>query len=219
MIKYKWANLLCLVPFFLGLYVALSGDTFYEIEKVIFNISRIISPYADIPMRVITELGSAVGVILIAVIIVVWSASKKHFLDFGLPIALTIIISRIVNVILKYSFDRPRPDFKVFDATESSFPSGHSQNNMAFYIIILLVALMICNNHKKRLILKISLVSLPLLIGLTRVYFGVHYISDVLSGWSIGFIIAYNCYYIYFKYLYPKLKREEKINELSWTRT
>ena len=52
MIKYKWANLLCLVPFFLGLYVALSGDTFYEIEEnidiltddkvwdIAFNIAR-----------------------------------------------------------------------------------------------------------------------------------------------------------------------------------
>lgn len=207
--KYNFANFLFLVPFFFGLYVAVNDGIIYTFEKAVFSFLRNFAPAADIPMRVLTELGSAVGVIAITAVIVIVSIIVKRFFDFGLPVALVTIISRIVNITVKNLLDRPRPDFKVLEASESSFPSGHSQNNMALYLGILFAALLIANSDKIKVALKIGCIALPIIIGITRIYFGVHYISDVISGWSLGVIVAYNVTYLYFKYLSKYKKKEE----------
>lgn len=207
--KFNWWTLLALIPIFLGGFIAFSGDKFYETEKAIFNAVRVLAPLFDIPSRLITELGSAVGLIaLTAVILIITAISKKYFFNFGLPVAVTSLVSRIVNITAKNIIDRPRPDFKVLEASETSFPSGHAQNNMAFYIAILLVALLIVKAPKWRIVLKISLIALPVVIGITRIYFGVHYVSDVLAGWGIGLIVAAITNYVYFK-IYYKVKEKK----------
>lgn len=201
--KFNFWTLLALIPIFLGGFIAFSGDKFYEIEKAVFDAVSILSPAFDIPARVITELGSAVGLISITVIVLIVTAvTKKYFFTFGLPVAITSLVSRIVNIVAKHIIDRPRPDFKVFEVGETSFPSGHAQNNMAFYIAVLLVSLLIVTAPKWRIVLKISLIALPIIIGLTRIYFGVHYVSDVLAGLGIGFMVAVLTNYIYFKIYY-----------------
>ena len=202
-------TLLLLIPVALGSFIAFSGNMFYSIEKAFFDGLRVLAPAFDIPARAITELGSAVGVISICVIILIITLIKrKYFFTFGLPVIITSIVSRIINIVLKNTIDRPRPDFKVLEASESSFPSGHAQNNMALYISILLVALLIDMAPKYKLVLKITLIALPVIIGITRVYFGVHYISDVLAGWGIGALVAVITYCIYFK-IYSDIKEKK----------
>ncbi len=201
--KFNFWSLLLLVPFAFGFSVAFFEKNFYETEKAVFSFLRNLSPAMDIPFRAITELGSAVGVIAVTAIIFIISAiEKKHFFTFGLPVAITAIVSRIINITIKNTFMRPRPDFKVLEASESSFPSGHAQNNMALYIAVLLVALLIVTAPKWRTVLKVSLIALPIIIGITRIYFGVHYISDVIAGWSLGAFIAILTNYVYFKIYY-----------------
>lgn len=196
------------IPIALGSFIAFSGDKFYELEKAIFNAVRMLAPFADIPSRAITELGSAVGVISVTAIILIATIIKKeYFFTFGLPVAATSIVSRIINITIKNLIDRERPDFKVLQASESSFPSGHAQNNMALYISILLVALLIDIAPKWRCTLKISFIALPIIIGITRIYFGVHYVSDVLAGLGIGALVAVVTHYIYFK-IYYNLKEK-----------
>ena len=199
--KFNFWSLFLLIPLFLGVYVTVSGDKFYQLEKTVFDALRLLSPTFDVPFRVITELGSAVGIITIAaVILIITAITKKHFFTFGLPVVISVIVSRIVNITLKLIINRPRPDFKVLFVDESSFPSGHAQNNMAFYISILLVALLIIKASKLSTILKICLPTIPIIIGLTRIYFGVHYVTDVLAGWGIGAFVAILVFYFYFKF-------------------
>jgi undecaprenyl-diphosphatase len=210
--KFNFWSLLLLLPFALGFSVAVFEKNFYDIEKTVFSLLRNLSPACDIPFRAITELGSAVGVIAVTAIIFIISAvEKKHFFTFGLPVAITAIVSRIINITIKNTFMRPRPDFRVLEASESSFPSGHSQNNMALYIAVLLVALLIVTAPKWRTILKIGLIALPVIIGITRIYFGVHYISDVVAGWSMGAFVAILTNFVYFKVYYAiKEKKNAK---------
>ncbi|MBQ9769441.1 MAG: phosphatase PAP2 family protein [Clostridia bacterium] len=203
--KYNFWSLLLFIPFGLGLYVALT-ECISGFERGVFDLLRNLAPAMDIPFRGITELGSAVGVIIITVLIFVITAiTRKYFFTVGLPVAITVIISRIVNITLKNVLDRPRPEFKVIFADESSFPSGHSQNNMALYICLLLCLLLVVTAPKWRLILKVALIALPLLIGITRIYFGVHYISDVIAGWSMGAFIAILINYLYLR-IYNNIK-------------
>ncbi|MEE0927677.1 MAG: phosphatase PAP2 family protein [Acutalibacteraceae bacterium] len=207
--KFNYWSLLLLLPFVFGFSVALFEDNFYTVEKAVFDFLRNLAPAFDIPFRALTELGSAVGVILVTVIIFIVSAiTKKYFFTFGLPVAITAIVSRVINITIKNTFMRPRPDFKVLEASESSFPSGHSQNNMALYIAILLVALLIVTLPKWRTVLKITLIALPLIIGITRIYFGVHYISDVIAGWGLGAFVAILTNFVYFK-IYYALKEKK----------
>ncbi len=208
--KYNYLNLLAVIPFFFGFYIALNDGIIYGFEKGVFDFLRNLAPFANIPMRAVTELGSAVGVISITVILVVIAIIKKHFFDFGLPVAAVTIVSRIVNITIKNLLDRPRPDFKVFAASESSFPSGHSQNNMALYIAVIIAVLFVCNSEKLRITAKAVCIVLPFIIGITRIYFGVHYISDVISGWSLGFLVAYNISYLYYGFIYKKIVKEDK---------
>ncbi len=203
--KFNFWSLLLWIPFGLGLTVALT-ECISGFEIGVFDLLRNLAPAMDIPMRALTELGSAVGVIIVTALIFIATAiTRKYFFNFGLPVTITVIISRIVNITLKNILDRPRPEFKVLEASESSFPSGHSQNNMALYVAILLCLLLIATAPKWRLIFKIVFIALPLLIGITRLYFGVHYFSDVIAGWSIGAFLAILINYLYFK-TYDRIK-------------
>lgn len=198
--KYNYFNLLLFIPFGFGLYIALNDGIILTFERGVFDTLRTLAPYADIPMRALTELGSAVGVIAITALIFLFTLIfNKHFFDFGLPVTFVAIISRVINITIKNTLMRERPAFKVMSASESSFPSGHSQNNMALYIAVLLTLLLIVNAPKIRMWLKIGCIALPLIIGITRLYFGVHYFTDVIAGWSLGAIVAYNVLYFYFK--------------------
>lgn len=210
--KFNFWSFLLLLPFVLGMVITYSGDSFYNIEKAVFNAVRTLAPAFDIPSRLITELGSAVGVISITLIIfIVTAVTKKHFFTFGVPVAVTAIVSRVINITIKNIIDRPRPDFKVLEASEASFPSGHAQNNMALYISVLLVALLIVTAPKWRAVLKISLIALPIIIGITRIYFGVHFVSDVFAGWGLGAFVAIVTNYFYFKIYYSiKEKKDAK---------
>ncbi len=212
--KYNYFNLLFLLAFALGLFVVQNEVTFYNFERSIFSTLRHLSPVFDLPFYLITQLGSAVGVISITAIIIIVSVIIKRFFDFGMPIAMVTLSSYLINTTLKHILNRERPDFKLLNVSETSFPSGHSQNNMALYIAILIVVLFFASSKKIRLTASIVCIFMPLVIGVTRIYFGVHYISDVIAGWSVGFIVAYNISFLYFKAIYPKVKKGEP-NEMS----
>lgn len=211
--KYNYLNLLLFIPFGFGLYVAINDGIILGFERGVFDALRNLAPFADIPMRALTELGSAVGVIAItALIFLITLIFNKRFFEFGLPVTIVAIISRVINITIKNSLMRERPAFKVLNASESSFPSGHSQNNMALYIAILITLLLIVNSPKIRMWLKIGCIALPIIIGITRLYFGVHYFTDVIAGWSLGAVVAYNLLYFYFK-IYRRITEKNDGNK------
>lgn len=205
--KTSFWYLLFLIPFF-GCFALALTEAAKDFEYSVFSFIHIKSDFVYNTFRFFTELGSGVGVIIIIAAALILSAIANRFFTFGLPVALTTLVSRALNITLKLLIDRPRPEFKVLEAAESSFPSGHAQNNMALYIAILLVALMITSAPLKRVVLKIVLISLPLIIGFTRIYFGVHYLSDVVAGWSMGIVVAVMAHLVYFA-IYNKIRNKK----------
>ena len=104
------------------------------------------------------------------------------------------MIITILNQLLKRILQRPRPtEYRIIEETGYSFPSGHSMISMAFYGYLIYL---IYKYAKNKYIKWISIVLLSILIctiGISRIYLGVHYTSDVLGGFliSISYLIIY----------------------------
>ena len=150
----------------------------------------LISDFATPIAKFITNFGGAIFLITLTVILVILIKNKK----IGLSIFSNLIIITVLNQLLKRILQRPRPtEFRIIEETGYSFPSGHSMVSMAFYgYLIYLIYKYVENRYVK----WISIVLFSILIcsiGVSRIYLGVHYTSDVLGGFlvSISYLILF----------------------------
>lgn len=124
---------------------------------------------------------------LVAVLLVIPATRSK----IGLPMAVTAACSVLIYKGLKLIFLRPRPDVSLHLITQGgySFPSGHSLNGIVCYGILIYLIRTNCRSRKTANILTVLLTALIILIGWSRIFCGVHYVTDVLGGWSMGLAI------------------------------
>lgn len=146
-------------------------------------------------VRDVTALGSA-PVLVIAVLAVAGFLALSRNWGLALFTVAASLGGLALSSALKYLIDRPRPELVPREALTftSSFPSGHSM--MAAVIYLTLAALVVRLMERKRLkgyALAVAL-ALALLVGLSRVYLGVHWPSDVLAGWAAGAGWALACW-------------------------
>lgn len=104
----------------------------------------------------------------------------------------------LLSSLLKFGFDRPRPDLVPHGALvyTASFPSGHS---MLSAVVYLTLGAILASTERQRWVKAYLLgcgVSLTLLIGVSRVYLGVHWPTDVLAGWTAGAVWAASCWLV-----------------------
>ena len=104
----------------------------------------------------------------------------------------------IVSTILKRSFDRDRPDIvpHLSHVYTSSFPSGHSMLSAVVYLTLGSLLARLAPNYKVKLYFIGLALFLTSLVGVSRVYMGVHYPTDVLAGWTAGCVWATLCYIV-----------------------
>jgi len=145
--------------------------------------------------RDVTSLGSVVVVCFI-----VASFAGYLFLSGRRSSAILMLVSAtgglVLNDVLKIIFDRPRPDLSLSSIRvfTSGFPSGHAAlSTVAYFIMASLLAQSARSALLKRYIMTTATL-LVLLIGMSRVYLGVHYPTDVLAGWCVGASWALICW-------------------------
>lgn len=164
----------------------MNGDIIgYKIIST-FLISDFTTPIA----KFITNFGGAIFLLVLAITLFILIKNKK----IGFSIFLNLVIITMLNQLLKRILQRPRPtEFRIIEETGYSFPSGHSMISMAFYgYLIYLIYKYVKNKYVK----WISIIILSILIcsiGISRIYLGVHYTSDVLGGFfiSISYLVIY----------------------------
>ena len=164
----------------------MSGDIIgYKLVST-FLISDFATPIA----KFITNFGGAIFLITLTIVLLVLIKNKK----IGISIFSNLVIVTILNQLLKAILQRPRPtEYRIVEETGYSFPSGHSLVSMAFYgYLIYLIYKYVKNKYIK----WISIVLLSILvcsIGISRIYLGVHYTSDVLGGFliSMSYLVIY----------------------------
>ena len=134
--------------------------------------------------EVVTFFGNWQFIIPIILLIIIWLffKNKKKFI---IPFAFTVAGAEIAAFLLKIFFHRGRPLDSVFMETDYSFPSGHATIAVTFYGY--LAYLIIKSVKRKYNWLIITLASLIIFfIGFSRLYLGVHYLSDILAGYLVG---------------------------------
>lgn len=178
----KWIVCLINLIIFLTLGYLVKTNNELVIDNIVYSfISTFISDNLTNIVKVITFLGSATTVILITIIALIVLKNKK----IGLFMALNLVVITIFQYILKPIFGRLRPiDINLIEESNYSFPSGHSLTAMAFYGFIIYLIYKSNLRHKNVYIVLLSI--LILLIGLSRVYLGVHFITDILGGFTFS---------------------------------
>lgn len=189
------------IPWFIAsillvIFVAIAEDVIKQellpMDQVIQGwIQGIMTPMLTSFFMFITDFGGA-SIFIIISLFSLFIAKKKKF---GMSVTINLLIIFLLNVILKNIFQRPRPDEAgmLIEETGFSFPSGHSMVSMAFYGYLMYLAYRRIENPYLRYAACISLGLLICLIGISRVYLGVHYPSDVFSGFclAIAYLIVY----------------------------
>lgn len=102
----------------------------------------------------------------------------------------------IISTLLKHGFDRPRPDLVPHGShvVTSSFPSGHSMMAAVTYLTLGALLARAQSRRRMRAYLLLLAVFLTLLVGVSRVYMGVHWPTDVVAGWTAGAVWALGCW-------------------------
>ncbi|MGH2384438.1 MAG: phosphatase PAP2 family protein [Candidatus Limnocylindria bacterium] len=172
--------------------VAVSNDMTDPFDRAVIDVVR-----ADVlrsllsPLRWITELGSTGAVTVVALVTLlvgILIGPWRH----GLAGALTIAVASLANQGVKAFIARQRPDLFEPIVVEHgfSFPSGHAVLSMVAYGVLTVLITRSRLSRRARQVVVAALGLLILLIGLSRVWLGVHYPTDVVAGWTAGAVIV-----------------------------
>lgn len=138
-------------------------------------------------MRDITGLGG-VGVLTFVTLLAVGFLLLEHKRKLALLVIVAIGSGMLVSFSLKYGFTRPRPDLVPHGSYvyTSSFPSGHSMLSAVVYLTLASLLAQVQNRKRVKAYLFTTAIILMVMIGVSRVYLGVHWPTDVLAGWAAG---------------------------------
>lgn len=174
-------------------------------ESPIIFLQKFSSKGMDLLMNFFSFTGESFVIIAI-VAYIYWNISKKK----GITISIIFLLSMYINQILKLLVHTPRP-YEVVPEIEGkrietagghAFPSGHSQGASTFYFMIAWL-------YNRNWIWWASAI-LVLLVGVSRMYLGVHWPVDVAGGWLIGLLFAY----IGYEMLYPYVNDDKNATKV-----
>ncbi len=136
--------------------------------------------------RVITFLGSGAFTWSLAAVCAALLAARRRWAEFWVLLA-GMAISQIGIDVLKGVVDRPRPPGPhLVAASGSSFPSGHATHSVIYLWLAVTIVLRLRPGMARGTAVVLTGLGLTILIGLSRIYLNVHYLSDVSAGWALG---------------------------------
>lgn len=157
-------------------------------EQFIGFVRSFASPGMDTFMKTVTFMGNFEFMILPFFAVFIYFLFIKPHRWFSIKIPVVAVGSISTNLILKRIYERPRPDelTHLVEASGLSFPSGHAMFSFSFVGLLIYIAWNFIKNKVIRNIVVTLLSALIFFIGISRVYVGVHYPSDVIAGFAAG---------------------------------
>lgn len=177
------------------------GDTSGFDTRILLSMRSADDPADPIGPRWVEELGrdfTALGgvglltLITIAVVGLLVLRDKRRTAAF---VVVAIVGGVLLSTLLKMAFSRPRPDLVPHDSEvyTASFPSGHSLLSAVVYLTLGALLAQVETSKRVKAYLIIVAMLLTFLVGMSRVYVGVHWPTDVLAGWTAGAAWATCC--------------------------
>jgi undecaprenyl-diphosphatase len=146
-------------------------------------------------VRDLTSLGGRSVLLLVtaSVVLYLWLVRTFHAMWLVLGAA---VGGQLLTALLKAAFARPRPDVvpHLAPVNFSSFPSGHSMSAAVVYLTLGLLLARLTDRTRLRIYFLTLATFVTFLVGISRVYLGVHYPTDVLAGWAAGAVWAASCW-------------------------
>jgi undecaprenyl-diphosphatase len=184
---------LCVLIISLYTFLTITTDTLFELKlvQIDYELSHqlyaVRTPQMTNMMLVISFLGAGFTVAATAAIVVV--LYKKKYTQESLVFALLMGFGAFANYLLKNIFQRARPTFDpLVHHASYSFPSAHAMNSFIFYVTVAYLTYHLTGNKKTTIIVTAISISMIILTGLSRIYLGVHYPSDILAGYYAGLV-------------------------------
>ena len=167
-----------------GYHVAAYGELSWDdpVREYFYSLRN---PGLTTLMQLVTYAGQWPTIVGVCLLLLIYPETR---FTYGIPASAAALLSEIIKSIVKPLMARPRPDvvYHLIEQGGLSFPSGHSIATMGMYgMIFILVLIYMKKGPKKNAILALCGV-LAFAVGITRVYLGVHYPSDVVAGWCGG---------------------------------
>ena len=167
----------------------LDGETRQFDEVTREAVHQLASPAMTTAMRGISFLGSMLFLLIATAAVIIWFASRKWGREAKL-MAATMTGASLLNVTLKLAFKRARPVpfFDLLPPESYSFPSGHSLTSACFYGAFAAIITARIKRRRARVLVWIVCTTTFVLIGLSRIYLGVHHTTDVIAGFAAALI-------------------------------
>ena len=138
-------------------------------------------------MTVITNLGSAISLVTLSSVTFVLLAYKKRWQN-ALLLAVSMLTGLGAELLIKLITHRARPENALIAASGYSFPSGHATMTLIFFLLLIYFFKDSIKEKLWKYFFIISSITLTLLVGFSRIYLNVHWLSDVVGGFALGLL-------------------------------
>jgi undecaprenyl-diphosphatase len=154
-------------------------------------------PWAESVLLDLTAIGSPTVLALVVFAVTGFLLLQARFWT-ALFVLVTVASGEIVSSALKDVFSRPRPTVvpHLREVFSSSFPSGHAMTSAIVYLTLGSMMMRVSEQRLTKIYCFVMALLLTMLAGISRVFLGVHYPTDVIGGWIIGFVWASICWLV-----------------------
>src|SRR5919107_2512557 len=166
----------------------LTGDPIVRFDRVVDDyLHTHATPTLTKFLLIVTAFGSIEAMVLLGVVVAAGLAWRQKW-TFLVTWLAAVAGSAFLNHVLKGLFARPRPHFEhpLLVETSYSFPSGHAMESFVIYGMLAYLAVLALRSWESRVAAVCGAALLVVLIGFSRMYLGVHYLSDVIAGYAAG---------------------------------
>lgn len=185
----KNKKFLIIVSVLIALFLLITGLVVFDLvepfDTAIYNLVRSLeSDFFDKYFVFVTKFGDEIVVVVVVLLLMILFRNRDGWL-FGILAA----NSALTNQIIKHIIKRPRPDvLKLIKQGGYSYPSGHSMIAIAVYGYLLYYVIKRVQNKYLKYLLSFLLGILILSVGISRIYVGVHYATDVIAGFILAIV-------------------------------
>lgn len=147
----------------------------------------IVPPFTEV-LKIVTFGGEVYVMIGVCVLLLIIPPITKKV---GIPVSISMVCAIGISYLFKHVFSRPRPNIlRLIEETGFSFPSAHALLSASLYIMLMILVCKYLKSNIAKIVLVPVLSIVLFAVGFSRVYLGVHYATDIIGGWLIGFAIT-----------------------------